>query len=65
MSKMDFAKVRLVVLRRERMEVPLQDVRMCVFNGLTKHQRDAPMVLSVLQRKGRSGRKTHEEISST
>ena len=44
------------------MEVPVQDVRMHVFDGLTKHPRDAPMVLSVLQRKGRSGRKTQEEM---
>jgi hypothetical protein len=37
-------------------EVPLHEVRIHVFDGLTKHPRDAPMVLSVLHRKGRSGR---------
>jgi hypothetical protein len=46
-------------------EVPLQDVRMHVFDELTKDPMDAPMVLSVLQRKGRSGRNTQEEMSST
>ncbi len=47
------------------MEVPLQDVRMRVFDELTKHPMDAQMVLSVLQRKGRSGRNTQEEMSLT
>jgi hypothetical protein len=46
-------------------ELPLQDMRMRVFNGLTKHPSDTPMVLSVLQRKGRSGRKTQKEMLST
>jgi hypothetical protein len=32
------------------------EVRMRVFDGLTKHPRDAPMFLSVLHRKGRSER---------
>ena len=53
---MDSAKVGLVVWRRGRVEVPLHEVRMRVFDGLTKHLRDAPMFLSVLQRKGRSER---------
>ncbi len=47
------------------MEVPLQDVRMRVFDEFTKHRMDASMVLSVLQRKGRSGRNMQEEMSST
>ncbi len=47
------------------MEVPLQDVRMHVFDELTKHPMDAPMVLSVLQRKGRLGRNTQEEMLPT
>ena len=38
------------------MEVPLHEVRIRVFDGLTKHPRDAPMVLNVFHRKGRSGR---------
>jgi hypothetical protein len=37
-------------------EVLLHEVRICVFDGLTKHPRDAPMLLSVLHRKGRSER---------
>ncbi len=62
-SEMDFAKVGLVVQRRGRVEVPLQDVRMRVFGGWTKNPRDAPMILIVLlQRKSRSGRKTQEEM---
>jgi len=32
---------------------------------LTKQPREAPSVFSVVQRKGRSGRKMHEEMSST
>ncbi len=47
------------------MEVPLQDVRMHVFDELTKHPMDALTVLSVLQRKGRSGRNTQEEMLLT
>ncbi len=47
------------------MEVPLQDVRMRIFDELTKHPMYAPMVLSVLQMKGRLGRNTQEEISLT
>ncbi len=53
---MDCAKVGLVVWRRGRVEVPLHEVRMHVFDELTKHPRDAPMFLSVLHRKGRSER---------
>ena len=54
---MDCAKVGFVVWRRGRVEVLLHDVRICVFDGLTKHPRDAPMLLSVLHsRKGRSAR---------
>ena len=53
---MDCAKVGLVVWRRGIVEVPLHEVRMRVFGGLTKHLRDAPMFLSVLHRKGRSER---------
>ena len=53
---MDCAKVGLVVWRRGIVEVPLHEVRMRVFDGLTKHLRDAPMFLSVLYRKGRSER---------
>ncbi len=44
---------------------PIADVRMHVFDELTKHPMDAPMVLSVLQRKGRLRRNTQEEMSST
>ena len=53
---MDCAKVGLVVWRWGIVEVPLHEVRMRVFDGLTKHLRDAPMFLSVLHRKGRSER---------
>ena len=53
---MDCAKVGFVVWRRGRVEVPLHEVRIHVFGGLTKHLRDAPMLLSVLHRKGRSER---------
>ena len=53
---MDCAKVGLVVWRWGIVEVPLHEVRMRVFDGLTKHLRDAPMFLSVLYRKGRSER---------
>ena len=53
---MDYAKVGLVVWMRGREDVPLHEVRIRVFDGLTKHPRDAPMFLSVLHRKGRSGR---------
>ena len=45
-----------VVWRRGRVEVPLHEVRIRVFDGLTKHPRDVPMFLSVLHRKGRSER---------
>ena len=38
------------------MEVSLHEVRIRVFDGLTKHPKDAPMLLSVLHRKGRSER---------
>jgi len=55
-SRMDCANMGLVVSRRGGVdEVPLHEVRIQVFDGLTKHNRDAPMVLSVLHRKGRSG----------
>jgi hypothetical protein len=40
---MDCAKVGLVVWRRGIVEVPLHEVRMRVFDGLTKHLRDAPI----------------------
>ena len=53
---MDCAKVGFVVWRRGRVEVPLHEVRIRVFDGLMKHPRDAPMVLSVLHGKGKSGR---------
>ncbi len=53
---MDCAKVGLVVWRGGRVEVPLHEVRTCVFDGLTKYPRDAPMFLSVFHRKGRSER---------
>ncbi len=33
--------------------MPLHDVRMHVFDGFTKHPREAPRVLRVLQRNGR------------
>ena len=38
------------------MEVSLHEVRIRVFDGLMKHPRDAPILLSVLHRKGRSER---------
>ena len=47
------------------MEVPLLEVRIRVIDGLTKHPRDAPMLLSVLHRKVRSERKTHDEMLLT
>ena len=53
---MDCAKVEFVVWRRGRVEVPLHEVRIRVIDGLTKHPRDAPMLLSVLHRKVRSER---------
>ena len=43
----------------------MQEVRILVFDVLTKQPREAPSVFSVVQRKGRSGRKIHEEMSST
>ena len=53
---MDCAKVGFVVWREGRVEVPLHEVRIRVFDGLTKHPRNAPVLLSVLHRKGRSER---------
>ena len=50
------ASVGLWDERRGRMEEPSQDVRMRVFEGLTKHPIRAPRELSLLQRNSRSGR---------
>ena len=50
------ASVGLWDERRGRMEEPSQDVRMRVFEGLTKHPIRAPRELSSLQRNSRSGR---------
>jgi len=43
----------------------LQEVSILVYDVLKKQPREAPSVFSVVQKKGRSGRKMHEEISST
>ena len=50
---MDCAKVGFVVWREGRVEVPVHEVRIRFFDGLTKHPRDAPVLLSVLHKKGR------------
>ena len=43
----------------------MQEVSILVFDGLTKQPREAPGVFSVVQRKGKSVRKTHEEMLLT
>jgi len=53
---MDCTKVGFVVWREGRVDMPLHEVRIRVFDGLTKHPRDAPVLSSVLHRKGRSER---------
>jgi hypothetical protein len=53
---MEVARVGLTVWRRGSVDEPLQEVRILVFDGLTKQPREAPTRLSVEQRKCKSGR---------
>ena len=46
-------------------EIPLHEVRIRVFDGLIKQPTLSPFSFRVSQRKGKSGRYTHEDISST
>ena len=61
----DCASWGLSVVSVGRIDVPLHDVRILVLCGLTKQPMDAPCCLICVHKNSRSGRYTHEEISST
>jgi hypothetical protein len=51
-----FANLGFVAQRSGRVDFLLHDVRICVFDVFTKQPREAPFVLSVVQRNGKSCR---------
>jgi hypothetical protein len=51
-----FANSGFVAQRSGRVDFPLHDVRIYVFDGFTKQPREVPIDLSVVQRNGKSWR---------
>ena len=64
-SLIEVPKVLLVNVMSVSGDVPLQEVRILVFDVLTKQPRSAPCDCKVLHRNSRSGRYTHVKMSLT